>query len=563
MRPRYVSALLALAVLAGAPARAQFTNGQGAAVVLGQPDFATTTAGATDAKLNRPAAVAFDPATGKVFVADYSNNRVLRFASAAALANGSAAEAVLGQPNLTTTAPATTQAGMSQPVGLALDGQGRLYVSEVGNNRVVRFDGAATKANGANADGVLGQTTFTNGTSATAQGRMYFPWGLAVDGAGRLYVADYRNSRVLRFDGAATKANGANADGVLGQTTFTTGTAARSQSAMNQVNGVAVDGAGRLYVSDRNNRRVLRFDNAAAKANGANADGVLGQADFTAFVTSPVSAARMSSPFAVAVDNGGRVYVADFSYNRVVWFNDAATKANGADADGVLGQADFTTTGSAAGSAGVNGPYGLGVDNGGRLFVADYMNNRTLSFASAGGLPVELVSFTATASGEAVHLRWATASETNNAGFHVERQTGAAWAAAGFVAGRGTTAERQSYAHSVGGLTAGTHRFRLRQVDLDGTAHLSAEVEVAVAPVGPFALAPTSGRALRLVVREPQAIDAGLYDVAGRRVATLARGEVAAGAPVELAAPSGLAPGVYVVRVAGERFHATRTVVVR
>ena len=179
-------------------------------------------------------------------------------------------------------------------------------------------------------------------------------------------------------------------------------------------------------------------------------------------------------------------------------------------------------------------------------------------------LPVELVSFTASSSGATAHLRWATASETNNAAFHVERRSGdAPWADAGRVAGHGTTAERQQYALDVTGLGAGRHAFRLRQVDLDGAAHYSAAVEVDVAPEGAYALAPTAGGGFRLTVRDAQAVDAGLYDVAGRRVATLARGDVAAGSSVAFAAPSGLASGVYVVRVTGERFAATRTLVVR
>ena len=100
-------------------------------------------------------------------------------------------------------------------------------------------------------------------------------------------------------------------------------------------------------------------------------------------------------------------------------------------------------------------------------------------------LPVELVDFTATAEGTSIVLAWKTASETNNAGFDVEWQgeSGAAWQALTFVPGRGTTAEAQAYTHRVADLGPGLHRFRLRQVDFDGAAHLLPEIEVRVALV--------------------------------------------------------------------------------
>src|SRR5690606_29042521 len=86
--------------------------------------------------------------------------------------------------------------------------------------------------------------------------------------------------------------------------------------------------------------------------------------------------------------------------------------------------------------------------------------------------PVQLASFTATRDGEAVVLRWTTASETNNAGFEVQLLENSKseiqnWTTLAFVAGAGTTAEAQAYTYRAEGLAPGTHRFRLRQVDYD------------------------------------------------------------------------------------------------
>jgi DNA-binding beta-propeller fold protein YncE len=241
---------------------------------------------------------------------------------ARAWSDGQAAALVLGQGNFTSKTTASTQSGMSSPQGIAVDPTtGKVFVADTGNNRVLRFDNAAAKANGANADGVLGQPDYINSFQATSQSRMWQPWAVAVDSSGRLWVADYFNRRVLRFDNAASKPDGGNADGVLGQATFTTSNSATSQSGLRGPFGVAVDTTGRLWVNDGNNNRMLRFDNAAAKANGANADGVLGQANFTGS-TSATTQSGFNSPFGLATDSAGNLWVPDSGNNRVLLFEE-------------------------------------------------------------------------------------------------------------------------------------------------------------------------------------------------------------------------------------------------
>jgi sugar lactone lactonase YvrE len=390
MKKTYLLLVLIVMVTLGQQAAvAQFINGQNANVVLGQPNFTSNIAATTQSGMSGPSGVEVDSATGKVFVADWSNNRVLRFSSVTAAANGSAAEAVLGQPNFTSSTADTTQNGMSRPNCIAIDASGNLYVVDQYSNRVLRFNDAATKANGANADGVLGQPDFTSSGHTTTQGGMMAPIGVAVDAAGNLYVGEAGNNRVLRFNNAASKPNGANADGVLGQPDFTSNAPATTQSGMYQTNNVAVDGSGNLFVADYHNNRVLRFNNAASKPNGANADGVLGQLGFTDS-TSATTQSGMKNPSGLAVDRSGSLFVADNRNNRVLRFNNAASKPNEANADGVLGQADFTSNASATTQSGMHGPNRLGVDVSGNLYVSDGGNNRVLRFnATSVGVPVQ------------------------------------------------------------------------------------------------------------------------------------------------------------------------------
>lgn len=195
--------------------------------------------------------------------------------------------------------------------------------------------------------------------------------------------------------------------------------------------------------------------------------------------------------------------------------------------------------------------------------------------APAVPLPVELVSFDATVDGEDAVLTWKTASETNNDGFAVERRANPQseihnpkWTEVGFVEGAGTTTEPQSYAYRARGLDYGAHVFRLRQIDRDGTASYSEEVEAQVTLAERYALSegypnPFRQRAtLELAVREAQEVRVEVYDVLGRRVEVIHRGELAANETHRFTVEaSGLSSGLYLLRVTGEEFAATRRLV--
>jgi DNA-binding beta-propeller fold protein YncE len=399
MNSRFATYLiLACCVLGFAvPAVAQWTDGQDATYVIGQPDFTTNTGTTTQNGLNQGIGVALDLTNSKLYIADGANNRVLRFAYPIT-GNQPNAEAVLGQANYTSGAmnrggsvAANTMAG---PRSVAVDSAGRLWVADSVNNRVLRFDSAHTKTNGDNADGVLGQEDFVSSGTNTDQDGVNGPWGVAVDAAaGRLWVGDGSNSRVLRFDNASAKANGDDADGVLGQEDYVSSGTNTDQDGMNVPHGVEIDTSGRLWVADSDNSRVLRFDNAAAKANGADADGVLGQEDYVSDVDN-TDADGMTGPYDVALDNAGRLYVADLYNNRVMLFDNAAAKANGDDADNVLGQEDLVSSGSVVDQDGMGFPVSLCVDStNNRLFLGDYAFNRVTQFNASGTLPVEISSF--------------------------------------------------------------------------------------------------------------------------------------------------------------------------
>ncbi len=379
---RAVAATVLLLVL-GTPALAQFVDGMPAEGVLGPTDFTTRpSAATTDSQFNGPNGVAVDPLTGKLFVVDRGNHRVLRWSSVDAMVDGAAAEAVLGQTDFVTGTSGLSATRFNNPIGACVDAVGRLWIGDFSNNRVLRFDDASNKATGAAADAVLGQPDFVTGSSGTTADKMGGPVGVFLDADGILWVSNFNNHRVLRFDDAANKPDGAAADGVLGQPDFTSGSSSLSQTGMANPNDVVVDASGNLYVSDYANRRVLRFDAAAIKANGAAADGVLGKPDF---VTggSMLSQTTMGTTRYVEVDAAGHLYVVGEGNNRMLVFNDAATLPNGAPADFVIGQPDFDTSTilDPPTASSLRTPRAVEVDETNHvLWLADWANQRVLRY---------------------------------------------------------------------------------------------------------------------------------------------------------------------------------------
>ena len=504
--------------------------------VLGTTDFVTNTnyAPPSATTLAEPKGIAIDPTTGKLFVADYENRRVLRWSSVDKMINGSAAEAVLGEPDFTTNTGGTSSTLMLRPYGICVDAAGRLWVADLTNHRVLRFDNASTIVSGSAANKVLGQTDFTTGTSNTggiSASTMFSPMGVFVDAVGNLWVSDRDNRRVLKFINAVAKDNGDPADVVLGQPDFVTATnntGGISAATMQRAYGTFVDAGGRLWVADRDNNRVLRFDNAVVKTTGASADGVIGQTDFISSVAARTQSG-IEGPRSVAVDGLGRLFVMDEGNNRILVYNDAATRPNGANADNVLGQADFVSAlaPNPPTASSLNYMEFIAIDNAANhIWAADEFNHRILRY-DVLVIPVELVSFTATVISCKVELNWTTATELNNAGFAIEKNTNNVWNQIAYVKGHGTSTETNNYSF-VENTSAGKYQYRLKQIDHDGTFEYSNAVEVTVGMIpGDYQLSqnypnpfnPTT--TITFAMKNTERVTVKVHNMLGQEVATL------------------------------------------
>jgi hypothetical protein len=203
----------------------------------------------------------------------------------------------------------------------------------------------------------------------------------------------------------------------------------------------------------------------------------------------------------------------------------------------------------------------------------DFHSGCGLVNAEQAAIPVELAGdFDGVVDEKAVVLTWTTLSETENDRFRIlQKQDGndsfEQVGAESTQAAGGASSRPLDYQHRVEDVAPGAHTFRLVQVDTDGTAQQVAQTRVEVGLGGAsYRLTathpnPFRKRAeMRLTVRRAQHVTAALYDASGRRVRTLHDGPLPAGTPERLAVEAdALSSGVYVLRVSGETFSATRT----
>ena len=251
---------------------------------------------------------------------------------------------------------------LNNPQAVAIDtsaSPAAIYVADTGNNRVLGWSDAANFANGATANIVVGQrdkiSTLPLGPGTSLTSGLRAPTGVAVDRAGRLFVLDAANNRILRFPRPFAQPDDVKMpDLVIGQNSLSANAAnqggpvsAKSLSFLIgnlvQSSTVAFDAQGNLWVTDAGNHRVLRYPAARVgdgATNAPEADLVLGQLDFVSNTGLAVTGqnrltkGKFNSPSGIAFDRAGRLFVAD-ALSRVLVF--APSLLTGADAVRIMG----------------------------------------------------------------------------------------------------------------------------------------------------------------------------------------------------------------------------------
>jgi sugar lactone lactonase YvrE len=247
-------------------------------------------------------------AAGYVYVGDWQGDSILKIApdgTATTFAGNGSSDAVdgTGGPNGT--------AQFHHPYDLQFGHDGYLYVADFDNDRIrkVAPDGTTTTLTG---NGQYGYFDGSGGFNGTTELRS--PAGLALDGAGAVYIADYWSSRIRKVapDGTTGTLAGNGASGHADGSGGPNGTAEFTNPVR-----LAADGAGNLYVSEARSTSNPASDNCIRKIAPDGTTRTLAGNGTAGRVDGPGAAAEFNQPFGIAVDAAGTVYVADFENHAI------------------------------------------------------------------------------------------------------------------------------------------------------------------------------------------------------------------------------------------------------
>jgi sugar lactone lactonase YvrE len=277
-------------------------------------------------QMNNPTAVFKDNA-GNIYVSDIGNDRVLKYAPGSTIGT-----IVAGNGNGGGNADQ-----LNDPFAIFVDAAGNVYVSDYTNHRVMKWSPGAT----------AGVVVAGGNGSGTAANQLSYPRGITVDASGNLYIADFNNHRIQKWAPGAT--SGITIAGGNGQGN----TAVHLYYPQN----LCLDGSGNLYVADTYNHRIQRFpvgSTTGVTVAGGNGLGGAGN--------------QFAYPSAVSVSASGFMFVSDTNNHRIQKWTIGATSGT-------------TVAGGNGGGTAANQvptPFNVFVDANENIFIPDYNNNRLL-----------------------------------------------------------------------------------------------------------------------------------------------------------------------------------------
>ncbi len=322
----------------------------------GTPGFTGDGGPATAAELSGPRGVVAD-AAGNIYIGDFGspNQRIRKVNSSGVIST----YAGTGTAGFSGDGGAATSAMIAGAPGLSYDASGNLYLADQGNHRIrkISSSGIITTIAGNGTPGYSG-----DGGNATAAS-LYSPSGVYADGGGNVYIADYNNNciRKINTSGIISTIAGTGVGGFSGDG------AAATSAQLDHPFGVTKDVAGNLYITDYNNHRIRKISTTGiiTTVGGTGTPGYGGDG-------SPAVTAQLNYPAGISIDAIGNLFIGDRANNRVRRINTTGVIST----VGGNGTAGYGGDGCAATAGILNNPWGVSVDGGGNVFIADASNSR-------------------------------------------------------------------------------------------------------------------------------------------------------------------------------------------
>ena len=306
----------------------------------------------TATSISHPYHIATD-CNGNTYYADY-DNAIVRKISAEGVVTTVAGTGVVG---FSGNGGAATAANLSRPTGVAVDAAGNLYISDFNNMVVRKVNTAGIISNfaGSGANGYSG-----DGGAATAA-KLSYPSGIAVDAAGNVYIADYMNTAIRKVTPSGIISTVAG-NGIVG---YTGDGGAATAARLANPRGVAVDGAGNIYIPDYGNN-VIRKVNASGVISTIAGNTIPGYSGDGGVAT----AAKLRNPYGIALDGEGNIYFTELQNNIVRKVNTSGVISTiaGNGTQGYSGDKGPATL------AQLNQPMGISVNCDSKILISDYGN---------------------------------------------------------------------------------------------------------------------------------------------------------------------------------------------
>jgi large repetitive protein len=307
---------------------------------------------ATTAELDPVFSLASDTA-GNLYIADFESNRIRRIDHATGIITTVAGN---GTKGFSGDSGQATSAELNAPYGVALDTAGNLYIADTENFRirkVVLATGIITTVAGT---GTLG---FSGDGELATSGQISYVYGLATDAQGNLYIGDDSNFRVRKINAVTdiiTTVAGNGSGGYGGD-----GGPAVSAQLFGYL-APALDGSGNIYISDTNNNRIRKVNAATGIITTIAGDGVQGYGGDNG----PATSAELYMPDQIASDAAGNITIADVFNNRVRRVDAATGIITTVAGDGVQG---FGPISDPAIYAELNEPTAVALDAAGNIYI--------------------------------------------------------------------------------------------------------------------------------------------------------------------------------------------------